>query len=151
MRRLIRKEIFYLLIIDIVLYLLLPLEVYGIESRYIVYPLIWVSIFVIGINLLPRKKSIGKLVLLIIGTLFYLLITCVFAFVFFLFCRWANHGELYKSKKHDSLRIICKTYDCYGTAEPCRLFKQRELFKRIYWITQFNENKVDTAVWEKIP
>lgn len=146
-----RKGILYLITVDILLYLLLPLEVYSFQSRYIIYPLIWISLSVIVLNFFPRGKSIEEIILLIIGAVIYLTITCLFAFVFFLFCGWLNYGAVYKNKKHDSLKIICKTYDCYGTADDYRLYKQQELFSHVFWVTKFNDDKVDTTVWERLP
>ena len=151
MLRLSRKGLLYLALTDVILYLFLPLEIYDVSSRYIVYTLIWISFFIFFLNLFPSQNSFGKTILPVIGTIIYVLITLLFAFVFFLFCGWHNYGAMYQNKKHDSVKIICKTYDCYGTAEGCRLFKQQQILPHVYWVTKFKDKEVDTNVWERIP
>ncbi len=138
---------FYILLLDIILYLILPLKIHDVESRDIVYPLIWLSFFILGAIFSTQESNPISLTILTIG---YFLITCVLAFLFFGFCRWSNYGELYKNKKHDSLSLICKTFDCYGTSEDCKIYKQRKLLENVYWITKFDE-KIDTTIWQKAP
>ena len=146
-----KRLLLWLIILDIALYQLLPLEVYGWGARYFIYSFIWISVFIIALALLPSKKSTGRTVYIVAGSLFYALLTCILAFVFFLFCRWSKHAVLYTSKTNSSLKIVCRTYDCYGTAEDCRKFKQRELLPNIYWLTDFSDKPVDSAVWKKNP
>ncbi len=148
MSNLIPKQIFYLAIINVVLYLLLPLEIYGFQSRYIVYPFIWISLSIVGFNFFPPVRSFVDRIFMAFGMVIYLIITSIFAFVFFAFCRWSDHGVRYSNKEQISLKLICRTYDCYGTTDDCRLYKQRRLLGDIYWITEFEESTADTAVWE---
>ena len=84
------------------------------------------------------------------GTVIYYLVTFLLAFSFFFFCRWGSHGAIYQNKGNAYVKIICKTYDCYGTSEGCRLFKQREILAHVYWVTMFDDTKVDTAIWEEV-
>jgi hypothetical protein len=151
MTKLISKKIALFLLIDFVLYLLLPLEFGKFQSRNIIYPLLWISIAIIAEQFIPQKKSTSIKIFVTLGVIGYLLISCIMAFGFFMFCGWFNYGAVYKNKAEHSLKLVCKSYECYGTAGDCDLYKRRELLPKIFWVTKFTEAKVDSTIWEKIP
>lgn len=137
----------YILITDCFLYLMLPLEIYDHDSKQFVYPLIWLSFFItIAIATIKARSYF----LLAFATLIFIVSSCFFYFTFFLFCRWGNHGDVFVSKENDSVKLICKTYDCYGTDEDCRLYKKRILFEHVSWVTSYPDKNVDTTVWRGV-
>jgi hypothetical protein len=142
------KQILIALTFIILLYFLHPLEYGNFKMKTVIYLFIWISIAVIVINVLPKRRSLMKTLGVSIGVLVYFFATCFFGFSF-LFCRWENHGIIYINKSDNSIKIICRTYDCYGTAEGCELFKARQLTKHIKWVTEFNDDPVDTTKWRR--
>lgn len=143
------KLLFWAIIADILLYQLLPLHIFGIAARQFVYPFIWLSFLLAGMCMLPTKKSFERNFLVVAGSLIYGFLTLILAFVFYLFCGWGSHGTFYTNRKNPSLKLVCLTYECYGTADPCQLYKQHELLPRVYWVTEFKEQPIDTTVWKK--
>lgn len=140
------KWLIYNLAADILLFFLRPLEIYGFATRNFIYPFIAINFFVICAVLLYQERNIISLALV---TLIFLVFSFVFVIFNFGLCRWGKHGDIYKNKNNVSLKLICKTFDCYGTAEDCRLYKQRELFKDVYWITKFEYENVDSTIWQR--
>lgn len=151
MTKLIYKKVVIILLIDFVLYLLLPLEFGKFQSRNIIYPLIWISIAIIIEESTSQKKSSSKRISAALGFLVYLFLSCIMAFWFFMFCGWFNYGTLYENKSEHSLKLVCKSYECYGTAGDCELYKRRELLPKIFWVTKFAEVTVDSTIWKKVP
>lgn len=145
------KKATLIILIDFALYLLLPLEFGKFQSRNIIYPLIWISIAFFAKQFIPQKKSTSKRVLVTLGLLGYIFLTCIMAFGFFIFCGLFNYGTLYKNKFEHSLKLVCKSYECYGTAGDCDLYKRRELLPNVFWVTKFTDSKVDSTLWVKIP
>jgi hypothetical protein len=136
-----------ILLADSLLYFLLPLKVYQYESAYVIYPIWWLSVF--AIIIIGRWG--GTFIEILVFVFIFLMVSFFFTFLNFFFCGWNDHGILYINKTNHSLRIRCKTFDCYGTSENCRFFKERILLKNIYWVTEFNKNKIDTTVWQEVP
>jgi len=58
---------------------------------------------------------------------------------------------MYKNKEDKSILIVCRRFDCYGTAEDCRLFKIKKLTNHLKWVTKFEEAKVDITKWDDVP
>jgi hypothetical protein len=130
------------------LYLLTNIEYDNFKLSGIVYPLIWISLPIILRYILVKEKiSRGTY---LIGIVVFIFIT-IFHLLSSIFCAWSNHSALYKSKSNESITIVCRTYDCYGTAEDCRLYEVIKLTTHFKWVTKFNEKIVDSTKWEKVP
>jgi hypothetical protein len=150
MQKAIFKKTGLIILVDIFLYLLLPLKFGNLESRYIICPLVWISVGIIGKEIIPKNKSILKTILVLLGIAGYILMTCLFIFFFFLFCTSVNYGTVYQNKNEHSLKLVCRSYECYGTSDDCDLYEERELLPNIYWVTKFTD-KIDPKVWTDTP
>jgi hypothetical protein len=71
--------------------------------------------------------------------------------LFGFFCAWSMDNTLYKSKSDNSSIIFCRTFDCYGTTDACRLYKVKKLTNHIKWISTVEEKIVDSTLWDKVP
>lgn len=141
------KEVSIALISLLVLLLLLPLEYDNLKAKAFIYPIIWVSAGYIVVRAFPRKSITKSSLLLSLGIIvFFQIFIQVIGF-----CAWAKHGTLYINKRDKSIRIICRTYDCLGTAEGCRLFEERRITQHIKWVTSFDEKPIDTTKWQDVP
>lgn len=140
------KEVLAALIFFILLFASLPMEYDDIKARTFIYPIMWIGAGYIVFKIFPKKSLTKSSLLIALGIvgLFYIL-TQVTGF-----CAWGHHGTLYVNKKDKSIKIICRTYDCFGTAEGCRLFKERRLTQHIKWVTSLDENPVDTTKWQSV-
>lgn len=141
------KKVLAVLISFLVLFILLPLEYDNTKAKTFIYPIMWISMGYIVFKAFPRKSHTKSILLMLLGVigLFYTF-THVIGF-----CTWTNHGTLYINKRDKSIRIICRTYDCLGTAEGCRLFEVRRITEHIKWVTSFNEKATDTTKWQNVP
>lgn len=145
---LIFKKIIIVAIVISCLFFLTEIEYDNFKLSPIVYPLIWISIPFILKYFLPESSL--KISHVLIASLVYTAIISFYLF-FSVFCAWSKDLLLYKNKKDKSTLIVCRTYDCYGTAEDCRLFNVKKLTSHIKWVTKFKEEIVDSTKWDKIP
>ena len=135
----------------IVLYFLTSLEFDGFKAKTIIYPILWISIGVLGYwyyDFLRGSNSAIRKSILGLGFAFYLLGT-LFLGLGFLFCAESDHGVIFTNKKDKSLSLVCRTYDCYLTADRCQIYQVRKLTEHIKWVTRFSENPVDTSEWQR--
>ena len=133
------------------LFLLTRLEIDGFKAKTIIYPILWIGIGILGFkyfNILKGSASAIRKSLLGLGLAVYIFSTLYFGIQFFM-CAESDHGVLFTHKNNKSLSLVCRTYDCYGTADGCQLYEVRNLTKHIKWITKFNENSVDTSKWQR--
>jgi hypothetical protein len=141
------KEVVATFVVLLVLFISLPLEYDNIKAKTFIYPIMWIGVSYIVFRAFPENsqtRSISLIFLGIIG-LFYTITHIVG------FCGWSKHGTLYINKRDKSIRIICRTYDCLGTAEGCRLFEVRRITDHIKWVTSFDEKPIDTSKWQDVP
>ncbi len=145
---LILKKIFISVIIIAFLYLLTYIEYNNFKLSRIAYPLIWISIpITLRYILVKENVSIRTF---IIGIVVFIFIS-IFYLLFSVFCAWSNDSTLYISKSNESITLVCRTYDCYGTAEDCRLYQVTKLKSKFKWVTKFEEKIVDSKKWQKVP
>jgi hypothetical protein len=134
------------LIFSLVLFIFLPLEYDNIKAKTFIYPIMWISLGYIVFKAFPGKSYTQRILLMLLG-----IIGLFYTFTHVIgFCGWIKHGTLYVNKRDKSIRIICRTYDCLGTAEGCRLFEQRIITEHIKWVTNFDEKPIDTT-WQSVP
>ena len=127
------------------LFLLTKIEYDNFKLSGFVYPLLWISTpFIFRYILINGPISRVSFLLGIFG---YLLIIFLFS-LFSSFCSWSRDVPLYKSRRDKSLIIVCRTYDCYGTTEDCRLYQVKMLTNHIKWVVKFEEIKVDSSKWQ---
>ena len=151
MRKLSVNKIFITATTIIALLFLIRLEFGGFKAKTVIYPILWVGIGILGFKyskLLRGRESAIRKSLLGLGLAFYIFGTLFFGFRFFM-CAENNHGISFINKQDKSLSLECRTYDCYGTADDCQLYKVRNLTKHIKWVTKFIENPVDTSKWQR--
>jgi hypothetical protein len=141
------KKVLAVLIFFLVLFIFLPLEYDKIKAKTFIYPIMWTGMGYIVFKAFRRKSNIQITLLILLGIigLFYT-ITHIIGF-----CAWGSNGTLYINKKNKSNRIVCRTYDCLGTAEGCRLFEVRRITEHIKWVTNFDEQPIDTTKWQSVP
>ena len=141
------KEVIATLISFLLLFLFLPLEYDNIKAKTFIYPIIWISMGYIVFKAFPKKSLTKSSLLMSLGVIGLLYIfTHVIGF-----CAWIKHGTLYINKRDKSIRIICRTYDCLGTAEDCQLFEERRISQHIKWVTSFDKKPIDTSKWQSVP
>ncbi|OQP60610.1 hypothetical protein A3860_32875 [Niastella vici] len=141
------KEVLVALIFFLVLFIFLPLEYDNIKAKAIIYPVMWISMGYIVFKAFPGKSLTKSSLLIILGVI---CLSYTFSHVIG-FCGWIKHGTLYKNKRDKSIRIICRTYECFGTAEGCQLFEERRITEHIKWVTSFDEKPIDTTKWQSVP
>ena len=128
------------------------LEFGSFKTKSIIYPLIWICIPIVGLNLFNRLRGSSSVIrksLLGLGAAFYLFGTIVFG-MRLLLCAEIDHGTLFKNKNNSQINLECRTYDCYGTAESCQLYKVRYLIGKIKLVTKYNQEPVDESKWQRI-
>jgi hypothetical protein len=145
-----REALFYIAII-ISAYFLLPLEYDNFKIKIVLHPLIWTSIVLLILKIFPGGKTLKRAVTAWIGSGVYLLLLFLNIFMETVFCNWGNIGSFYISKTEASVKLVCRTYNCYGTADDCQLFKVSQLTTHIKWVTKFTEKRVDSIQWKSIP
>jgi len=99
--------------------------------------------------MLPRKNSIGKMILVTIGALIYLGFSAILSLGIFL-CSEGNRGELYISRTNPSVKIISRSFGCFLTTDDINLYKERNLTENLKWVTSFDEQLVDTLYWKPV-
>jgi predicted membrane channel-forming protein YqfA (hemolysin III family) len=127
------------------------LEFDGFRVKTAVCPILWIGIGILGFRyfkILRGGASAIRKSLLALGFAFYIFGTLFYGSRFFM-CAEGNHGILFINKRDKSLSLECRTYDCYGTADDCQLYKVKNLTRHIKWVTKFNENQVDTSEWQR--
>ena len=141
------KKVLAALISFLILFLFLPLEYDNIKAKTFIYPIMWISLGYIVFKAFPGKSYTKRILLMLLGIigLFYIFIHVIG------FCGWIQYGTLYVNKRDKSIRIICRTYGCFGTAEGCRFFEQRRITEHIKWVTSFDEKPIDTTKWQSVP
>jgi hypothetical protein len=149
MKRFTVRQFFIVLTFVAILICLLPLEYDNFKLKTVIYPFVWTSIAVIILKVLPRHNSLLKVIFVIFGAIVYLLLTGLFVFGS-LICSWTDNGTFYISKSDKSVKLICRTYDCVGTVDNCKLYKEKYLTKHIKWITEFNDKPIDTTKWREV-
>jgi predicted membrane channel-forming protein YqfA (hemolysin III family) len=135
----------------ITLFLFTRLEFDGFKVKTAVYPILWIGVGILGIRyfkILRGSASAIRKSFLGLGLALYIFGTLFFGSTFFI-CDQRNHGISFINKQNKSLSLECRTYDCYGTADGCQLYKVRNLTKHIKWVTKFNQNPVDTSEWQR--
>ena len=146
------NKILIIAVTILVLFFLTYLEIDDFKAKTIIYPILWIGIGLLGYkyyNILRGSDSAIRKTILGLGFAFYVLASLSFGLGFFL-CGEGDHGVSYTHKKKKSLSLICRRYDCYGTADRCQLYKVRNLTKHIKWVTKYtkyNEKPVDTSEW----
>ena len=145
MKILLIKKIVIVAIVIGCLLSLTQMEYDTIKFSRFVYPLIWIS-FPFILKYLSLNSSF-RITHILIASVVYIVILC-FSFLFGVFCAWSSDGILYKNKKDKSILIVCRRYDCYGTAEDCRLYKVKKLTEHLKWVKKFQEEKVDKIKWD---
>ena len=142
------KTILTVSITFLVLLLLLPLEYDNIKAKSFIYPLMWIGAVYIVFKAFPKKQYITRSLLLVFLGLFgfFVILPRVIGF-----CGWIHYGTLYVKKGDRSIRLVCRSYECYMTDGPCQLFKERRITKHFKWVTSFGEGPVDKTIWEEIP
>ncbi len=144
-------KIFIIAAAILVLFLLTNLEIDSFKAKTIIYPILWIGIGLFGYgyyNILRGTDSAIRKTILGLGFAFYLFASLSFGLQFF-FCGEGNKRTLLIHKTDKSLRLECRPYDCYGTADGCQLYKVRNLTKHIKWVTRFKEIPVDTSEWQR--
>lgn len=141
------KRVFVALIVLLVLVISLPLEYDNIRAKTFIYPLMWIGAVYIVFKAFPKKLLVARSLLLVFLGLvgFFVILPRVVGF-----CGWTHHGTLYVKKGDRSVRIICRTFDCFMTAEGCQRFKERRITEHIKWVTSFDEKTVDSTIWESV-
>lgn len=141
------KNIVAVLITLLVLLLLLPLEYDNIRAKSFIYPLMWIGAVYLVFKAFPKKHYVTRNLLLIFLGLFgfFVILPRVIGF-----CGWTHHGTLYVKKGDKSIRLVCRSYECYMTDGPCQLFKERRITKHLKWVTSFGEESVDKTIWEEV-
>jgi hypothetical protein len=141
------KKVLTALISFLILFIFLPLEYDNIQAKTFIYPIMWIGMGYIVFKAFPGKSPTKSILLMLLGIigLFYTFTHAIG------FCAWIKHGTYYINKRDKSIRIICRTYDCYGTAEGCRLFEVRRITEHIKWVTSFDEKPIDTIKWQSVP
>jgi len=132
------------------LFVLTRVEIDDFKLKTIIYPISWVAIGIFGFkyyNILRGSASAIRKSLFGLALGFYILGTLYFGLRIFM-CAEDDHGVSFTHKKDRSLSLVCRTYDCYGTADHCQLYKVRTLTKHIKWVIRFNEIPVDTNIWQ---
>ncbi len=127
------------------------LEFDGFKLKTVIYPILWVLIGALGFNyykILRGTDAAIRKSLLGLGFAFYVLGTLALGLGFFI-CAEIDHGVSFIHKKDKSLSLVCRTFECYGTADHCQLYQVRKLTEHIKWVTRFNENPVDTSKWQR--
>jgi hypothetical protein len=135
----------------IALLFLTRLELDDFKAKTVIYPILWAGIGVLGFRyfkILRGSASALRKSLLGLGLAFYIFGTLFFGSSFFM-CAEGNHGILFINKQDKRLSLECRTYDCYGTADGCQLYKVRNLTIHLKWVTKFNENPIDTSEWQR--
>jgi len=133
-----------------VLFSLTYLEINGFKAKTVIYPILWISIGVLGYKyytLLRGSDSAIRKSLLGLGLAFYLFGSLAFGGSLIL-CKEIDHGVSFIHIENKSLSLVCRTYDCYGTVDDCQMYKVRNLTKHIKWVTKYNEKPVDTSKWQ---
>jgi hypothetical protein len=141
------KKVLAALISFLVLFIFLPLEYDNIKAKTFIYPIMWISLGYIVFKAFPGKSFTKRILLMLLGVigLFYTFTQVIG------FCAWINHGTLYINKRDKSISITCRTYDCVGTDEGCRLFELRRITEHLQWVTSFDEKPIDTTKWQSVP
>jgi len=152
MRKPSANKIVVIAMIILVLFLLTNLEIDSFKAKSIIYPISWIGIGWLGyryFNFLRGTDSAIRKTILGLGFAFYVLASLSFGLGYFL-CSEGDHGVSYTNKKDKTLSLVCRTFDCYGTADRCQLYKVRNLTKHIKWVTKYtkyNEKPIDTSEW----
>jgi len=134
-----------------VLFLLTNLEIDSFKAKTIIYPILWIGIGLLGygyFTILRGTESAIRKTILGLGFAFYVFASLFFGIGFFL-CAEGDHGVSYTHKKDKSLSLVCRTFDCFGTADGCQLYKVRNLTRHIKWVTRSKEIPVDTSEWQR--
>jgi len=133
----------------LLLFFLTYLEFDDFKVKTVIYPILWIGVGVLGygyFNILRGTDSAIRKTILGLGFAFYLFASLSFGLQFF-FCGEGNKRTLFIHKTDKCLSLECRPYDCYGTADGCKLYKVKNLTKHIKWVTKYNENPVDTSEW----
>jgi hypothetical protein len=151
MKKPFRKTVLLSVILIVTLFLLSKIEYDSFSLKSITYPLLWVTVGIIGFRYfknLPTRSAIRKTILSI-GFAIYVLASLYFTMQLFL-CAESTYGTRYINTKSNSLTLECRTYDCYGTADQCQLYKLRRLTNHIKWVTIFDDKIPDKNEWRYI-
>jgi len=143
------KNIFACFLALLLLFFLSPLEYDNTKYKAFIYPFIYLTTAVILIVWYRRRNSTLENILIPFAGLIYLFASCNFL-VDHSFCRWTTHFDSYTSRTNKYLKLVCRSYECYGTDGNCQLYKEWSLTNHLKWVTKFNNENVDTTVWKAV-
>ena len=148
-----RNTIFFSVTIIIVLFMLSKIEYDSFKVKSIAYPLLWINVGVIGFRYFKSLRGSGSAIrktILSIGFAIYVLASLNFTIRLFL-CSENTHGVSYINTKNNNLTLECRTYECFGTADRCQLYKIKRLTSHIKWVTILNDKIPHETEWRHIP
>lgn len=128
--------------------LLRHIEVDSLALKSVIDCILWLSIPGFLYKFMEGQTSVYRDMLMIVIFGIYILATC-FLGLRFVLCADRNVNVEYVSKHNKSVVVIRRGFVCMGTEDDYYLVKCRDLTGRIMWITAFNENPVDTSLWQK--
>jgi hypothetical protein len=144
------KEIVGWLGFFVLLFLLFHLEYDNIKANTFLYPLFWISVEYILIKKFIHKSTLRTIVFSLGGVL-YFFIALNFLVDLTGFCAWGHSNILYINKRDKSIKIDCRSYECFMTAGDCELFEVKNITTHLKLVTKFNDKPIDTTKWEKVP
>jgi len=134
----------------VLLFLLFHLEYDTIKAKTFLSPLFWISVAFFLIKKLKKKSTLRSIVFLV-GGIVYFFIALNFLLDLTGFCAWGHSNILYINKSDRSIKLDCRSYECFMTSGDCELYEVKNITNHLKLVTKFNEKQVDTAKWDKIP
>jgi hypothetical protein len=143
------KYFFACFLAFVLLLFLSPLEYDNAKYKIYIYSFFYVITAVVLIKWYWRRNSTIENILIPLAG-----IICLFASCNLLldnsFCRWITYFDSYRKKTHKSVKLVCRSYECYGTDGNCELYKEWPITNHLKWVTKFNDKTVDTTIWESV-
>ena len=138
-----------------ILILISPLVIGDFWLSSVTYPLLWIYLPMVIYTILPTKKSQLKRILITIFFISYISI-CIIPLLRIVMCGYGQSSYEYVSKTNPSIKLVGRTFGCYGTTEDLVLYKVYSISKYIkietHYLT-FTDHKniiIDSSKWKKI-
>jgi len=149
MKKISIRSFFVYFLALMLLFFLSPLEYDNTKSKILIYPFFYVITALVLIAWYRRRNSTLENIIIPFAGIIYLFISCNFL-VDHSFCGWTTNFDSYTSKTNKSLKLVCRSYECYGTDGNCQLYKEWSLTKHLKWVTKLDNESIDTTIWKAV-
>jgi len=149
MKNLPTKYFLFIFLLVVFLLYLSPLEYDNPKFQIYVYLFLYGATAIVLIKWYRRQRSTIENILIPVAGIIYLFASCNHL-LDNSFCRWMTYFDSYTSKSNNSVKLVCRSYECYGTDGDCKLYKQYSITTHLKWVTKFNEKAIDTTLWKPV-